>query len=112
MNHATAMELNGLSQLTPLIQSIDSYETNHKLGIAYEAKVGKGQLFVLCVDWEKGKHTLALSQLMASVKKYVASEAFVPVTQLQYHELDALFGRTLNREKANSEDVIKQLLNN
>lgn len=112
LNHATAMELNGLSQLTPLIQSIDSYETNHKLGIAYEAKVGKGQLFVLCVDWEKGKHTLALSQLMASVKKYVASEAFVPVTQLQYHELDALFGRTLNREKANSEDVIKQLLNN
>ena len=42
LNHATAMELNELSQLTPLIQSIDSYETNHKLGIAYEAKVGKG----------------------------------------------------------------------
>lgn len=111
LNHATAMELNELSQLTPLIQSIDSYETNHKLGIAYEAKVGKGRLFVLCVDWEKGKHTLAMSQLMASVKKYVASEVFAPVVQLQYHEVDELFSMRSDLKNTDASNAILQLLN-
>ena len=111
LNHATAMELNELFQLTPLIQSIDSYETNHKLGIAYEAKVGKGRLFVLCVDWEKGKHTLAISQLMASVKKYVASEAFTPVVQLQYHEVDELFSMRSDLKNSDASNAILQLLN-
>ena len=111
LNHATAMELNELSQLTPLIQSIDSYETNHKLGIAYEAKVGKGRLFVFCVDWEKGKHTLAMSQLMASVKKYVASEVFAPVVQLQYHEVDALFSMRSDLKNTDVSNAILQLLN-
>lgn len=111
LNSATAMELNQLSQITPLIQSIDSYETNHKLGIAFEAKVGNGRLFVLCVNWEKGKQTLAMSQLMASIKKYVASEAFIPSAQLSYHELDALFSASSEKKKADANDAIRQLLN-
>ena len=111
LNNATAMELNQLSQITPLIQSIDSYETNHKLGIAFEARVGKGRLFVLCVDWEKGKQTLAMFQLMASIKKYVASENFMPSGQLPTHELDALFSMRSDKKKADINDAIKQLLN-
>lgn len=111
LNHATAMELNQLSQITPVIQSIDSYETNHKLGIAFEARVGKGRLFVLSVDWEKGKQTLAMSQLMSSVKKYVASENFMPSAQLSAYELDALFSMHSDKKKADINNAIKQLLN-
>lgn len=112
LNNATAMELNRLPQITPVIQSVDSYETNHKLGVAFEAKVGNGRLFVLCVDWEKGKQTLAMSQLMTSVKRYVASETFVPSVQLPYYELDALFINPLDKKRINTgSDAIRQLLN-
>ncbi|MCS2799120.1 hypothetical protein NXX24_21235 (plasmid) [Bacteroides fragilis] len=55
LNYSTALELDELKEITPLIQSIDSYETNQKLGISFEAKVGKGKLFVLCADPRKRK---------------------------------------------------------
>lgn len=76
------MELDGVS-LTPIIQSIDSYETNHKLGIAFEARVGKGRIFVLNVDIEKdADKRLATRQLLHSVQQYVASEQFRPSDEL------------------------------
>ena len=34
LNYATAMELNDLTDITPIIQSIDTYEYNQKLAIA------------------------------------------------------------------------------
>ena len=37
----------------PIIQSIDTYEYNQKLGIAFEARIGKGSLFILCADPDK-----------------------------------------------------------
>lgn len=114
LNNAVAMELNDLRNLTPVIQSVDSYETNLKLGIAFEACVGKGRIFVLCVDPEKNIDKRdATRQLLASVRNYVASpDAFQPKTTLQGYELDALFGRQA-KEEANGMDnaAVKQLLN-
>ena len=112
LNHATALELNALKTITPVIQSIDTYEENRKRGIAFEARVGKGNLFVLCVDPEKDlDRRQATQQLLHSVRNYVSSPGFQPDCELQFHELDALF-TPKNKEVGNrNSEAIKQLLN-
>ena len=71
LNYATAMELNDLTDITPIIQSIDTYEYNQKLGIAFEARIGKGSLFILCADPDKDiEKRPAMRQLLHSVKNY------------------------------------------
>ncbi len=113
LNHATAMDLTALNNITPIIQSIDSYETNQKLGIAFEAKVRKGKLFVLCVDPEKDiDNRLATKQLITSVEKYVASDRFDPRDTLQSYEIEALFPTIpISKKQKGSQTVIQQLLN-
>lgn len=92
LNYSTALELDELKEITPLIQSIDSYETNQKLGISFEAKVGKGKLFVLCADPEKKiDERPAMQQLLTSVRNYVSSGHFNPTKSLPVYLLDALF---------------------
>lgn len=113
LNHATAMELTDLRSLTPVIQSIDTYEYNQKLGIAFEAKVGRGRLFVLCVDDSQQTAGLpAMQQLLYSVKKYVGSDDFAPAVTLQPYEVDALFaGRRPENGADRSGAAVMQLLN-
>ena len=113
LNHATAVDLTDMRSLTPVIQSIDTYEVNRKLGIAFEACVGKGKLFVLCADPEKDiRQRPAMQQLLRSAGNYIRSEAFTPSVTLQEYELDALFdhGKIRRTEDAAGE-AIKQLLN-
>ena len=114
LNYATAVDLTGFTDLTPVIQSIDSYENNRKLGIAFEARVGKGRLFVLCIDPEKDiANRNATRQLLRSVGKYVASpDVFVPACELTGYELDALFDDVPDRQEKEQESAaVKQLLN-
>ncbi len=113
LNYATAVDLTDMRTLTPVIQSIDTYEVNRKLGISFEAKVGNGKLFVLCVDPEKDMEKRpAMQQLLTSVRNYVASGSFAPAVSLQPYELDALFdyGKIRNTETQSSE-AIRQLFN-
>lgn len=114
LNYATSVDLTNMRVLTPVIQSIDSYETNRKLGIAFEAKVGKGTLFVLCVNVEKDiDRRPAMRQLLNSVKNYVASpEMFRPTCELQEYELDAvLLAQPMQQNHSKTSEAVKHLLN-
>lgn len=113
LNYGTALEMKELVNITPVIQSIDSYERNHKLGIAFEAKVGKGNLFVLSIDPEKDiNQRLAMKQLLTSVKNYVGSDKFNPDSRLQAYELDALFYNPAKEDEGTKNNsATKQLLN-
>lgn len=114
LNYATAMPLENLEGLTPVIQSVDSYEKNQKLGIAFEARVAQGgQLFVLCTAAHKDlEKRPAMQQLLRSVKRYVASEQFKPAVELKLHQLDALFDVTpQKKEEGGQNEAIDQLLN-
>lgn len=111
LNHAVAMEIGDLSRLTPVIQSIDTYEENRKLGIAFEAKVGNGSLFVLCADTEKDiENRPAMRQLLHSVGSYVASDEFSPACEVKMHQLDRLFEPKEHSQQEENE-AIKLLLN-
>lgn len=112
LNYATAMDLTEMRTLTPVIQSIDTYEINRKLGISFEARVGKGKLFVLCVDPDKEiNKRLAMQQLLISVQNYLTSAQFVPSVELKTYELDALFNSGEENSVIQSDTAIKQLLN-
>ena len=111
LNYATAMELNDLTDITPIIQSIDTYEYNQKLGIAFEARIGKGSLFILCADPDKDiEKRPAMRQLLHSVKNYVASKAFTPVKELQIYQLDALFAPSVKHKKGNKRQCSHQTI--
>lgn len=68
----------------PLVQVIDNFARNHKLGLICEATVGRGRLLVCTIDLPAlGDHPEA-RRLFASTARYMASDAFRPT-----HSLDA-----------------------
>ena len=94
LNYSTALDLNALKELTPLIQCIDTYEHNRKLGIAFEARVDAGKLYVLAIDPEKDiGNRAATKQLLTSVMNYMSSDRFNPACSLKTYQLDALFNQ-------------------
>lgn len=85
MTHAKVIELDGAPQsLCPFIQPIDSYAEDHRLGIAFEARVGKGRLMLVALDTETDiDRRPATQQLVYSITRYVRlSSAFNPKVEL------------------------------
>jgi hypothetical protein len=84
LNYAKVIELKDAPKdLRPFIQVIDANDNNEKLGIGFEAKVGKGKLLVLAVDIRKdiGKRP-ATQQLLKSIDTYVKGSQFDPQVNL------------------------------
>ena len=112
LNQSVAVDLTAIRNITPLIQSVDTYEHNRKLGIAFEANVGKGKLLVACVDVLKNiDKRLATKQLIHSFKRYVASDDFEPKNLVPVYLLDAVFESTAKTGTATNSSAIEQLLN-
>lgn len=71
------------NEFRPFIQTIDSYDSNHKLGIGFEAKVNGGKLLVLAMDTQKNmENRPASQQLLQSIDSYVKSEHFDPKVEI------------------------------
>ncbi len=69
--------------LRPFIQVIDSFDSNRKLGIGFEARIGGGKLLVLAVDTRrKMEERPATRQLLTSIDRYVRSERFDPQVEI------------------------------
>lgn len=64
--------------LRPTVQVIDDWVTNRKLGLAFEARVGKGRLFATSIELDSGELDPVRRQLRASFTAYLASAAFAP----------------------------------
>ena len=113
LNYAGAIDLTTLTGLTPIIQSVDTYEVNRKLGIAFEAQVGKGKLFFLNLDLSKKMDERpATKQLLRSISQYVRSTDFQPSTTIPLYQLDALFAPDVTKGKQTQGNAaIQQLLN-
>lgn len=84
LNYAKVIEMKDAPQaLRPFIQVIDANDNNEKLGIGFEAKVGKGKLLVLAVDCEKDiEKRPATQQLLKSIDDYVQGDKFNPEVEL------------------------------
>lgn len=74
----------------PIVQMIDNFERNHKLGILMETKVGKGSMLICTIDLPKIQNQPEGRQMMHSLLEYLASDAFAPA-----HAIDPGILKTL-----------------
>lgn len=74
--------------LRPLIQVIDDFHRNHKLGLVFEAQVGHGRLLATSLALNEDLDTTPVKrQLLYSLLNYVSGSQFQPEMPL---ELDAV----------------------
>ena len=72
------MILDALAGYRPIVQVIDNVERNHRLGLVFEFKVGKGKLLVCCSDLESTLDYPEGRQFYKAVLDYMRSDDFQP----------------------------------
>ncbi|WP_342440273.1 sugar-binding domain-containing protein [Paenibacillus sp. FSL L8-0436] len=75
---------------SPIVQTIDNFERNHKLGFLFECRVGAGNLLVCALDASKAGETPEGRQFLSSVAGYMASSEFKPQYTASVSELHKL----------------------
>lgn len=77
--------------LTPIVQTIDNFERNHKLGLLTEFRVLNGRVLMGALDHGKIQETPEGRQLLYSITEYMNSEDFNPAVEISQEELRSLF---------------------
>jgi hypothetical protein len=87
------MILDGFTgELTPLIQPIDTWFENRRLGLAFEAKAGNGKIMVCSIDLKHDLENRPVSrQLLYSVLDYMNSAEFDPGVTVETEQLRELW---------------------
>ena len=75
----------------PLVQVIDNFVSNHKLGLLAETKVGKGRMLICAIDLPGQQDKPEARQLLHSLLRYIDSPAFAPTAELDPALLKKLF---------------------
>jgi hypothetical protein len=80
------------AELRPIVQVIDDWNTNRKLGLIFEAKVGKGKLLVCSIDLKNNLNNRPVArQMLHSLLKYMGSNAFSPKFSIDTELVQSLF---------------------
>jgi len=74
----------------PIIQVIDNVERNHKLGLVFEFRIGKGKLLVCMSDLEKASAYPEGRAFYRSLLEYMTSADFDPKTQITLDDFNQL----------------------
>jgi hypothetical protein len=94
----------------PLVQSIDTWFLNRKIGMLFEAKVGQGRLMVCSMDIQ---HQLderhAARQLRHSLLRYMQSNKFRPAYTVPLADVQNLFVKESERVKTYTQDAPDEL---
>lgn len=76
----------------PIVQMVDNFERNHKLGILFEGKAGKGKLMICTSRLSEIADRPEVKQFANSVLNYMTSDAFDPQQALDLEQLRKTFG--------------------
>jgi hypothetical protein len=93
LNKAQVMQLDSFpAGFKPLLQPIDTWFLNRKLGMIFEAKIGKGKILVCSADLqtELDKRPVA-RQLLYSLEKYMLSDHFDPEFTIDINTIKDIF---------------------
>jgi hypothetical protein len=84
VSRAGAMILDDLpEQLRPVVQVVDDWVTNRKLGLLFEARVGRGRLMVCSIDLENGLEDNPVArQFRQSLLRYMSGKRFDPRVEI------------------------------
>ncbi len=75
----------------PIVQVIDNVARQHRLGLAFEAKVGGGRLLICSIDLWSQQDRPEATQLLQSLLRYCKSERFDPETEWTEMFVERLF---------------------
>ncbi len=93
VSHSQAMILDPFTgSLRPLIQPIDTWFENRRLGLAFEVSSGRGKLLVCSIDLQQRLNDRPVSrQLLHSILQYMNSGYFDPEVQMEPDHIRELF---------------------
>lgn len=75
----------------PIVQTIDNWERNHKLGNVFEAEVSEGRLMVCTMSLEKLLQSNEGRWFVKSIRSYCSSEDFRPSSRLDEDYIMSIF---------------------
>jgi hypothetical protein len=87
---AGSVVLDQVKKIQPIVQTIDAFSRNQKLGLIFEVKVGSGRLLV-CSANLSGDPDPMRRQMRASLIRYLSESAPSSLTKISESELLALF---------------------
>ena len=91
MEHAREFILDDLPpDYRPLVQVIDNFSRNHKLGVIFEGRAGGGDLLVSGFNLPQIKNDPVARQLLAGLYSYIGSARFHPNVELNAEWLEKL----------------------
>jgi len=116
VNKAQVMQFTDFPKgFQPLIQSIDTWFVNRKIGMLFEAKVGQGRLIVCSADLQNNlKNRPVARQLLISIVNYMNSNKFRPEFTVEAARISDLFTKVaggVNMYTKDSPDELKPKLN-
>ena len=93
IHSSQAMILDDLPpDLRPIIQPIDTWFYARRLGLLFEANVGKGKIVVTSIDFQNDLDTrLASRQLYTGLLDYMRSDNFAPEQNLELAEIMSFY---------------------
>lgn len=82
---AAAMVLDDFpAELAPIVQPIDTWFENRRLGLLFEARIGDGKALICSMDITNNlEERLAARQMRASLLRYMQSDAFDPQIRIE-----------------------------
>ncbi len=91
VTHADCAVLD-VTGLVPIVQMIDNFERNHRLGILFECRVGNGSLLVCTARLSEIADRPEAAQFARSILAYAASDNFAPEQSADAEMLTKIFG--------------------
>ncbi len=107
IQHAAAMQMDPLpARLHPIVQVVPDWFEPKRLGLIFEAKVGKGALLLCSIDIRNNLENRPVErQLRASLLNYMHSDKFSPDTEIDIESLNALFHKPTLLERLNAKVI-------
>jgi hypothetical protein len=94
----------------PIVQVIDAFSRNQKLGLVFESRVGEGHLIVCAADFsEEALQDPMRRQLRSSLVQYLKKTKTTPQDKLTEAQLDQLFQDVSDQEKTVHREWSKDL---
>lgn len=93
VRNAAAMEMDHLPVgLRPIVQVVPDWFEPKRLGLVFEAKVGKGSLLVCSVNFDVDLESKpVIRQLKHSLLEYMNSDAFAPANRVKIESIQSMF---------------------
>ena len=117
VNRAQVMQFTDFPQdFQPLVQSIDTWFVSRKIGMLFEAKVGKGRLVMTTMDLTRNLDSrIVARQMKESILHYMHSDKFHPEWTLDKQLISDLFTKVagdVNMFTKDSPDELKPSIDN